>query len=132
MLDLAAMGSHGMFHDLECYICSESIPRMYPTVWYCVPCDAWIRRTLVLDKIDLGLAVEEQFRQDLAEFLVYDVRRRQQLHYLRCSLLAMGSPFRKFIFLFGYWGGAISDTEDVIDRILGFLPTVSRRAIKKK
>ena len=94
---------------------------MYPTVWYCVPCDAWIRRTLVLDKIDFGLAVEEQFRQDLAEFLVYDVRRRQQLHYLWCLLLAQPSPFEKFTYFSNGMAGNISQTEDVLDRILGFL-----------
>ena len=86
----------------------------------------------MLEKIDFGQAVELQFRQDLAEFLAYDVRRRQQLHYLRCSLLACGSPFRNFTYLWNGIAGNISDIEDVIDRILSFLPTVSSRAIKKK
>ena len=62
------VGSQGMFESEECDICSKSIPRMYPTVWYCMPCDAWIRRKLVLDKINFGLAIEVQLRQDLAEF----------------------------------------------------------------
>ena len=70
-------------------------------------------------KIDLGRAVEEQFRQDLAELLVYDARRRQQLRYLWCLLLAQRSPFRKFVYYSN--GGDISFTEDVLDRILGFL-----------
>ena len=121
MSDLAAMGSHGMFQSELCYICSKSIPMMYPTVRYCVPCDARIRRTLVLDKIDFGLAVEEQFRQDLAELLVYDERRRQQLHYLWCLLLAQRSPFRKFTYYSNGMAGNISEAEDVLDRILGFL-----------
>ena len=123
-----ALGDRGCFGSEKCTLCGKSIPQMYPDTWYCMSCETRVRRKLVLDKIDFGQDVGWQFRQDLAEFLAYDVRRRQQLHYLRCSLLAMGSPFRKFIFLFGYWGGAISDTEDVIDRILGFLPTVPSRA----
>ena len=94
---------------------------MYPPVWYCVPCDALIRRKLVLDQIDFGRAVPEEFRVDLAEFLVYDVRRRQQLHYLQCVLLAHGSPFKKLTYFFNGMAGSISDTEDVNDRILGFL-----------
>ena len=61
---------------------------MYPTVCFRVSCDARIRRKLVLGKINFGRAVEEQFRQDLVDFLVYDVRRRQQLRYLWCLLLA--------------------------------------------
>ena len=121
----------GFFASEKCDLCGKSIPKMYPDTWYCMSCETRVRRKLVLDRIDFGRAVEWQLRQDLAEFLAYDAGHRQQLHYLRCSLLAMGSPFRKFIFLFGYWGGAISDTEDVIDRILGFLPTVSSRAIQK-
>ena len=94
---------------------------MYPTVCFCVSCDARIRRKLVLDKIDFGRAVEEQFRQDLAELLVYDARRRQQLRYLWCLLLAQRSPFRKFVYFSNGMPGNISETEDVLDRILGFL-----------
>ena len=104
---------------------------MYPDTWYCMPCETRVRRELVLDTIDFGQAVEWQFRQDLAEFLAYDVRRRQQLHYLRCSLLAGRSPFRNFTYLWNGNEGMISDEEDVIDGILGFLPTVSSLAIQK-
>ena len=94
---------------------------MYPTVCFCVSCDARIRRKLVLGKIDFGQAVEEQFRQDLAELLVYDARRRQQLYHLRCSLVAERSHFRQFVHFYNGKPGIISMTEDVIDRILGFL-----------
>ena len=95
----------GWFESEKCDLFGKSIPKMYPDTWYCMSCETRVRRKLVLDKIDFGRAVEWQFRQDLAEFLAYDVRRRRQLHYLRNSLLARRSPFRKFTFLFnGYWG----------------------------
>ena len=92
---------------------------MYPTVCFCVSCDARIRRKFVLDKIGFGRAVEERFRQDLAELLVYDTRRRQQLRYLWCLLLAQRS--RKFVYFSNGMPGNISETEDMLDRILGFL-----------
>ena len=117
--------------DDYCDMCGESIPLMYPETFYCMSCETKVQRKLVLDKIGFGRAVEWQFRQDLAEFLAYDVRRRQQLHYLRCSLLAWRSPFRNFTYLWNGNEGMISDEEDVIDGILGFLPTVSSRATKK-
>ena len=94
---------------------------MYRLPYYCVHCDARVRRKLVLDKIDFGRAVTEQFRQDLVDFLVYDVGRRLQLHYLRCLLLARDSPFKKFTYYWNRMAGNISETEDVLDRILGFL-----------
>ena len=118
--------------DDYCDMCGESIPLMYPETFYCMSCETRVRRELVLDKIDFGQAVEWQFRQDLAEFLAYDVRRRRQLHYLWNSLLARRSPFRKFTYLFNGIPGSISAIEDVIDRILGFLKTVSSRAIAQK
>ena len=127
-----ALGDRGCFGSEKCTLCGKSIPQMYPDTWYCMSCETRVRRKLVLDKIDFGRAVEWQFRQDLAEFLAYDVKRRQQLHYIRCSLLAWRSPFRIFTYLWNGNEGMISDEEDVIDRILGFLPTVSGRAIKKK
>ena len=70
----------------------------------------------MLDKIDFKRVVGEQFRQDLAELLVYDARRRQQLRYLWCLLLAQRSPFWILAL-----AGNISQTEDVLDRILSFL-----------
>ena len=110
-----------------CDMCDESKPLMYPDTSYCMSCETRVRRELVLDKIDSGRAVEWQFRQDLAEFLAYDVRRRQQLHYLRCSLLAWRSPFRNLTTLWKPLTGTgnIIVLEDVIDRILSFLKTVS-------
>ena len=68
-----------------------------------------------------GRAVEEQFRQNLAEFLVYDVRRRQQLYHVWFVLLAHGSPFKKLTYFSKGMAGNIPQTEDVLDRILGFL-----------
>ena len=120
-----ALGDRGCFLSEICTLCGKSIPQMYPDTWYCMSCETRVRRKLVLDKIDFGQTVEWQFRQDLAEFLAYDVVRRQKLHFLRCSLLAWGSPFRNLTTLCAVRTGNIIVQEDVIDRILSFLKTVS-------
>ena len=69
--------------DDHCQMCSESIPLMYPDTFYCMSCEIQVRRELVLDKIDFGQDVGGLFLDDLAEFLAYDVVRRQKLHFLR-------------------------------------------------
>ena len=117
----------GCFGSEECAKCGESIPKMYPDTFYYMRCFTRVRRELLLDKIDFGRAVEWQFRQDLAEFLAYDVVRRQKLHSLRCSLLAWGSPFRNLTTLWKPMTGTgdVIVQEDVIDHILSFLKTVS-------
>ena len=117
----------------ECDMCGESKPLMYPDTSYCMSCETRVRRELVLDKINFGRDVEWQFRQDLAEFLAYDVVRRQKLHFLRCSLLAWGSPFRNLTTLSDHLTGTgyVIVDSDVIDYILSFLKTVSSRATRK-
>ena len=117
----------GCFVSEKCTLCGKSIPKMYPDTWYCMSCETRVRRKLVLDKINFGRDVEMQFRQDLAEFLAYDVVRRQKLHSLRCSLLAWGSPFRNLTTLSNRLTGTgyVIVDSDVIDHILSFLKTVS-------
>ena len=127
--DVIEMGS---FASEKCDLCGKSIPKMYPEVGLCMRCEIAVRRKLVLDKIDFGRDVGEPLRNDLAEFLAYDAVRRQKLQFLRCSLLAFRSPFRQFTYAWNGLAGNISITEDVFDRVLGFLETVSSRATQKQ
>ena len=122
----------GCFDMIECYRCDKRIPKMYPEVWLCMRCEIALRRKLVLDKIDFGRDVGAPLRNDLAEFLAYDAVRRQKLQSLRCSLLAFRSPFRQFTYAWNGLAGNISITEDVFDRVLGFLGAVSSRATQKQ
>ena len=106
----------------QCYKCGVDLPRMYRDPDYCVPCDTDIRRRLQQwGQINFGQAVDMWFRQQLSEFLAYDARHLQRLHYLHRSLVAGTSCFRRFTFFWGGKSGNISQREDVLDRIMSFL-----------
>ena len=114
------MGSFGMF-AAPCWRCMSMQPRRYGSgVDCCVICYVEIKRSLVVDRIDFGFQVEDSFRQDLVLFAAPH-KKLQQLHFLRCALLAHDSPFRLFTYCSNGLAGNISETEDILDRMFSFL-----------
>ena len=87
----------------------------------CVTCYVHIKQRLVLSGIYFGAEVESSFRVNLALCLAPPYQKLKRLHFLRSSLLARGSPFRTFTYFSNGLTGNISETEDIIDRVMGFL-----------
>ena len=104
----------GMFCPTLCWRCNQPHPRVYGNI-PCAGCLADYRQPVAWRGIWFGVQVE-------AGFLAQQFHRKfERLHYLWCVLGARGSPFRKFTYFYAGLTGSISETENIIDRILSFL-----------
>jgi len=120
------MGSAGMFSPAECDLCHGfTIEPSYPQIWICEDCE--VRRRsylfLLLWKIDFGVGLEEHFYMHVLDFIVVKADRQlaaRKKHLLH-ALLARDSVFCQFTHFSGGLKGNISDTEDIIDRILVYV-----------
>ena len=67
--------------------------------------------------------IPEYAKDIVVKFLMHDQRKRAQKYFLRCSLLPNvdHSSFHKFTYFYNGRSGAISMTEDILDRILSFM-----------
>ena len=122
------MGSIGMFDSVLCVACKEwTVPRTYSGVEYCDRCGVKSRRKFIIDKIDFGVELGEEFRNRFAAFLGSGVywKQQQRLHYVHCVLLSRHSAFGKFTYFSNGLAGSISETETILDRVLSFLGTAS-------
>ncbi len=80
-----------MFDPCGCLFCDGSVGRTYAQQWQCEQCGGSVTR---------------------------HARRK---HFLWALLLARNSCFKRFTYFSGGMAGSVSDTEDILDRILGFL-----------
>ena len=120
------MGSFGMFCPGVCPYCDGfAIEFSYPQIWICEDCE--VRRRsylfLLLWKIDFGVGLEEYFYMHVLDSIVVKADRQlaaRKKHLLH-ALLARDSVFCQFTHFSGGLKGNISDTEDIIDRILVYV-----------
>ena len=114
-----------MFDDVLCFRCGGYQPRGYPYS-HCWTCLARIRQetTRLCFIRAFSDQVWEILQQNIWNFIWTETPFRkhcQRLHYLRCAVLATGSPFKRFTRFSGGIEASISSKEDIVDIILSFL-----------
>ena len=100
------MGSIGMFDSVLCVACKEwTLPRTYSGVEYCDRCGVKSRRKLIIDKIDFGVELGEEFRNRFAAFLGSGVYWKQQQPPRRTLCVAFAALGIQEVYLLLKWSG---------------------------
>ena len=78
---------------------------------------------MILDK--LARQLPDMIRNDIAVFLVENQNYLARMWHLRCILLVHDDEFpctfRKLVYYYNGLAGNISQTEDILDRVLDFI-----------
>ena len=119
-----SMGSVGMFDPTRCWNCSLPYARTYPETWDCKECEKLevLKRYLLHEIFPFTRRGGEWIPDLLASFLCFDYEGGARKRFLWLALTGGESIFAR---RFTYWGngmaGNISETEDILDRILCFV-----------
>ena len=115
------MGSLGTFHPSICWNCDQEFVRTYPGKDVCKQCDALEIYPLL--EIPFARRSGIAWIPDLLfPFLCFDFERAVRKRFLYCTLMARESLFRtRFTYCGNGMVGNISETEDILDRILCFV-----------
>ena len=122
------MGSLGTFHPSICWNCDQEFVRTYPGKDVCKQCDALEIYPLL--EIPFARRSGVAWRRSgvawipdlLFPFLCFDFERAVRKRFLYCTLMARESLFRtRFTYCGNGMVGNISETEDILDRILCFV-----------
>jgi hypothetical protein len=119
-----AMGSVGKFHPTDCMNCGLPYVRTYPETWGCKECEKLevLKRYLLHEIFPLARRGGEWIPDLLASFLCFDCERGARKRFLWLALTERESIFgRRFTYWGNGWEGNISQTEDILDRILCFV-----------
>ena len=112
------MGSIGFFALLHCVRCDGSYMPEFPVCEICPSCDIALGRRLTIDNLQQLPVVA---RDEIAAFAGRSRLRGYRRFFLHQVLLSRGSVFRKLTFLSYGLLGNVSETEDLLDRVMSFV-----------
>ena len=118
------MGSQPLFVLEECVQCHRHVKEpCYPWVGMCSECDVNYWSPLVLAELPHSLEPEPHnfLLTKILPFLVVNRIQSCRLHFLRMVLTSRDCVFRRFTYYSGGINGTVSETEDLLDRIMSFL-----------
>ena len=119
------MGSRALFSPELCFQCERFVVEPCYPDWpeVCSECEVRCRCPFVAVFLRhiLRLEPNAEMVAAVAGFCATNRTLRQRLHFLHNVLLSRNSCFRQFTFFSGGISGSISQTEDVLDRIMSVL-----------
>ena len=117
------MGSQAMFAPWDCDRCHNEYDQCYPAVWLCEKCEREIRSNFLAGLLRQRLQLEPSAEMCLVivGFLMIDRCKGARLLYLHNVLRSRESPFLQFTYASNGMQGNISETEDILDRIMSFM-----------
>ena len=112
-----------MLHAEPCARCEKHIPKIYPGLpdW-CEECqiDAKIKGTVNMLPAKL---LPDNVKLHIAKFLIKDQTKRARVKYLEYCLLSTDESniFRHLVYWYNGRAGNISQSENILDRILSYI-----------
>ena len=124
LLKPPGMGSRALFVREECLQCHRDVVEpCYPWVDVCSECDVKYWSPLVLAELPHSLEREPHnfLFTNILPFLVVNRIRSCRMYFLRNVLTSRNCVFRRFTYYGGGLNGTVSETEDLLDKIMSFL-----------
>ena len=111
-----------MFDTEYCVKCESPIPKMYPRLPECCEACQIKIKIKAVNMIPIKL-LPDNAKLHIAKFLVEDQRKRARVKFLEFCLLSVNEPniFHQLVYWYNRRAGNISQTENILDRVLSYI-----------
>ena len=125
LLKPLGMGSRQKFSNEECVQCGAEMEPCYRAMYLCPECEIQRKAMFLVPLLRRPLKQEPDHGlvEIIAQFAAVNRIWRCRMFFLRNVLLSSNSVFRCFTYFWGGLAGNVSETEDLVDKIMSFVST---------